>query len=100
MDTIKATIYFEAAELQKLLENMTQARDSALVQKYGEVCTKTTAGRILGCSVQSVNAMLRDGRLKEACVGKKVDVRSVAEYISAQKNEESGKRSKRKIKYV
>ena len=81
MDVIEATVQFQRAELEKILENIASVRYASMVQKYGEVCTKTTAGKILSCSLQTINAMLKDGRLKEACVGRRVDVRSIANYI-------------------
>jgi hypothetical protein len=62
-----------------------------LADKYGEVCKKTTAAKILGCCPNTVNAMLRDGRLEAACGGAKVDVRSIARFIAepAVVNEEA-----------
>ena len=53
-----------------------------MLERYGEVCTRTVAARILGCSVGKVKAMLTDGRLTLACAGTMVDVRSIAEYIT------------------
>ena len=53
-----------------------------MLERYGEVCTRTVAARILGCSVGKVKAMLHDGRLALACAGTMVDVRSIAEYIT------------------
>ena len=52
-----------------------------MLSRYGEVCTKTQAARILGRSPKTVRAMLADGRLAEACGGSMVDVRSIAAYI-------------------
>ena len=61
---------------------MTEAeRTDLMVDRYGEVCTKTEAARILGRCVNSVKAMLDDGRLDTACAGRMVDVRSIARYI-------------------
>lgn len=56
-------------------------RTDLLVDRHGEVCTRTDAARILGRSVNTVKAMLRDGRLDTACGGTMVDVRSIARYI-------------------
>ena len=56
-------------------------RMTDMLDRYGEVCKRTVAARILGCSVGKVAHMLRDGRLALACGGEMVDVRSIAEYI-------------------
>ena len=56
-------------------------RTDALVERYGEVCTRVAAARILGRSANTVKAMLQDGRLDTACAGTMVDVRSIARYI-------------------
>ena len=52
-----------------------------MLERYGEVCNRTVAARILGCSVSKVKNMLNDGRLALACAGTMVDVRSIAAYI-------------------
>lgn len=52
-----------------------------MLERYGEVCKRTVAARILGCSVGKIKNMLADGRLALACGGEMVDVRSIAEYI-------------------
>ena len=54
-----------------------------MLSRYGEVCTRVAAARILGCSTGKIKAMLTDGRLETACGGTMVDVRSIAEYITA-----------------
>ena len=54
-----------------------------MLSRYGEVCTRAQAARILGRSPKTVRAMLADGRLAEACAGEMVDVRSIAAYITA-----------------
>ncbi len=52
-----------------------------MVERYGETCTQATAGRVLSRSRDTIRKMLDDGRLRRACGGKMVDVRSIAEYI-------------------
>ena len=52
-----------------------------MLDRYGEVCKRTVAAKILGCSVGKIKNMLADGRLALACGGEMVDVRSIAEYI-------------------
>ena len=56
-------------------------RMTDMLDRYGEVCKRTVAARILGCSVGKIASMLKDGRLALACGGEMVDVRSIAEYI-------------------
>ena len=55
-------------------------RMNDMLSRYGEVCTRAQAARILGRSPKTVRAMLADGRLAEACAGEMVDVRSIAAY--------------------
>lgn len=52
-----------------------------MLARYGEVCTRTRAAKILGCGVGKIKNMLNDGRLETACGGAMVDVRSIAAYI-------------------
>lgn len=56
-------------------------RMNDMLERYGEVCKRTVAAKILGCSVGKIRAMLEDGRLALACGGEMVDVRSIAAYI-------------------
>lgn len=56
-----------------------------MLDRYGEAATYTKAARIIGRSAQTVKHMLEDGRLKYACEGTMVDVRSIAEYIERPK---------------
>ena len=65
------------------MPNATEARADTLCRLYGEVCTQTQAGKILSRSLTTVRAMMEDGRLRSACAGKMVDVRSIAAYIEA-----------------
>lgn len=60
-------------------------RMNDMLSRYGEVCTKTEAARILSRSPKTVRAMLADGRLETACAGEMVDVRSIAAYICQPK---------------
>ena len=60
-------------------------RSDHMVALYGEVCKQAHAARILNRDAKTVRAMLDDGRLRWACAGTMVDVRSIAEYIEAPK---------------
>ena len=53
-----------------------------MLDRYGEVCRRNVAAKILGCSTGKIRHMLDDGRLALACGGEMVDVRSIAAYIS------------------
>lgn len=55
------------------------ARMIDMVNRYGELCTHERAALILGVATRTVRAMVLDGRLRR--VGKRVDVRSICEYI-------------------
>ena len=61
---------------------MANDRMADMLDRYGEVCTRVAAARILGCSSSKVKNMIHDGRLALACGGEMVDVRSIAEYIA------------------
>ena len=66
-----------------------------MLDRYGEVCTRTVAARILGCSVGKIANMLKDGRLTLACGGQMVDVRSIAAYIEKPIEEDELARQRR-----
>lgn len=72
-----------------------EERADLLVDRHGEVCTKTVAARILGRSFNTIKAMLADGRLDYACGGEMVDVRSIARYICQPKAEDFEARKRR-----
>lgn len=77
-----------------------QERTDTMVDRYGEVCTKAQAARILGRSRKTIPGMITDGRIESACAGSMVDVRSIARYISAPKQEETKARKRRiQLKY-
>ena len=59
-----------------------RSRQAELTQRYGEVVDKTVAAGILGVTRTTVYAMLEDGRILGACGGRRVDVRSIARYLS------------------
>lgn len=81
METIQATVSLPAEALARLLSLYVTDRHAAMVAKHGEACTKAQAARIISCGTATINAMLRDGRIRSACGGTRVDVRSLADYI-------------------
>lgn len=56
-----------------------------MVEMHGEVCTMVQAAKIVSRSDETIRRMIADGRLKSACEGTMVDVRSIAEYIERPK---------------
>ena len=67
-----------------------------MLERYGEVCTRVAAARILGCSTGKVKNMLKDGRLDTACGDTMVDVRSIANYITQPRQIDEAARQRRK----
>lgn len=58
-------------------------KEEELIDMHGEYVDKSTAARILGVTRVTVYAMLKDGRIKGTCSGRRVDVRSIARYMCA-----------------
>lgn len=50
-----------------------------MVERYGEVCDQTFAAQLLGVNRRTIYRMIHEGRLRG--VGRRVDIRSIAEYI-------------------
>ena len=67
-----------------------------MLERYGEVCTRVAAARILGCSTGKIKNMLKDGRLDTACGGTMVDVRSIARYIAQPRQIDEAARQRRR----
>ena len=67
-----------------------------MLERYGEVCTRVAAARILGCSTGKIKNMLKDGRLDTACGDTMVDVRSIAGYITQPHQIDEAARQRRK----
>ncbi len=57
------------------------SRADEMAARYGEYVDKTTAAGILGVTRATVYAMLSDGRISGGCGGRRVSVRSIAEYM-------------------
>lgn len=89
-EMISAVIQIPKEQLAELAKGQAIDRHAAMVEKYGEACTKTTAAKIISCSPATIRAMLEDGRIATACGGERVDVRSLADYI-----EDRGEKDKR-----
>lgn len=63
-------------------------RSRQMVAEYGETCSKAVAARIMGCDSRTINRWIADGRIDSACAGTRVDVRSLARYITAPGEED------------
>lgn len=72
-----------------------QSRMNDMLMRYGEVCKRADAARILHVNPQTINKMLADGRLEWACGGQMVDVRSIALYICKPVQMDSEARKRR-----
>lgn len=75
-----------------------QERTDDMLTRYGEVCRRSIAAKILHCCPAKINAMLDDGRLEWACGGTMVDVRSIAKYICEPRAQEEKARKQRVAK--
>ena len=62
-----------------------ERKEEELLNLYGEYVDKTATAKILGVTRATVYAMLADGRIEGACSGRRVSVRSIAQYIAAPK---------------
>lgn len=58
-----------------------EARRVELLERYGETVGKTEAAGILGVTRATVYNMIADGRIQSGCGGKRVSVRSIADYM-------------------
>ena len=60
-------------------------RENLMVECYGEACSFTMAGKVIGRTPATIHKMASDGRIAYACAGTRIDVRSLARYICAPK---------------
>ncbi len=58
---------------------MSKERLNDMLERYGEVCDQKTAGKLLSVGPRTICRMMSEGRLRR--VGRRVDVRSICEYI-------------------
>ena len=56
-------------------------RCAAMVERYGEACTITQACQALNVSRTTLYRMTTDGKIRMTRDGKRVDVRSMAQYL-------------------
>lgn len=88
MDELIRSMQVTLAKLEKANNEWTRQRWSqnaaiAWTEQYGEIVTKTTAAKILGCSPTTVYKLIEDKQIKTAPDGR-VLVRSMAEWASCQ----------------
>ena len=68
-------------------ERVRQDKEDELTRRYGDYVDKTVAAKILGVTRATVYTMLSDGRIAGACGGRRVDVRSIAQYLVCPREE-------------
>ena len=73
-------------------EDASCRRERELMTRYGEYVDKTVAAGILGVTRTTVYAMLADGRIEAGCSGRRVDVRSIARYMTRPHGGEGARR--------
>ncbi len=88
MDELIRSMQVMLSKLQKANNEWMRSRwartaAEAWTEQYGEIVTKTTAAKILGCSPATVYKLIEDGSIKTAPDGR-VLVRSMAEWASSQ----------------
>jgi hypothetical protein len=57
-----------------------------MLERYGEVCTQKVAAQLLNVVPRTISRMMDEGRLRR--VDRRVDVRSICEYIENPKKGE------------
>lgn len=80
----RRVLLLEQRAQQALALMQSGSKEEELVSRYGEYVDKTVAAKILGVTRVTVYAMLADGRILGACAGRRVDVRSIARYLTMQ----------------
>ncbi len=88
MDELIRSMQVTLIKLQKANDEWARRRWSqnaavAWTEQYGEIVTKTTAAKILGCSPTTVYKLIEEKQIKTAPDGR-VLVRSMAEWASCQ----------------
>ena len=63
--------------------NTARNRLDDMLERYGEVCTQKVAAQLLSVVPRTIHRMLEEGRLRR--VDRRVDVRSICEYIENPK---------------
>ena len=74
----------------------TSERERLMVECYGEACSFVVAGKIIGRSPATIRKMASDGRIRFACEGTHIDVRSLARYICTPKQIDSDARLRKR----
>ena len=71
---------------------MDMNRLNDMLERYGEVCTQKTAAKILNVVPRTISRMMEEGRLRR--VDRRVDVRSICEYLENPKKANFAARAK------
>lgn len=92
----RRVLLLEQRAQQALALMQSRGKEEELVSRYGEYVDKTVAAKILGVTRVTVYAMLADGRILGACAGRRVDVRSIARYLTMQRPGENQREENQK----
>ena len=94
---IPLTVQVPADLLAQALANQVPIdRHRAMVERLGEACSKTTAAKAIECSTSTITRLVEDGRIRTACEGTKIDVRSLADYIERKAEVDHAVRMRKK----
>ena len=88
MQGLKMTLTLTQEQMQELarmvaaeMPRPTVDRYAAMVERYGECCKIEQACEALNVSRTTLYRMVVDKKIRTACDGKRIDVRSMARYI-------------------
>ena len=82
---IRVPISWLTEELAERVKTLTPIdRHRAMVERLGEACRVETAAHEIECSTRTIYRLLEAGKLKSACDGSRVDVRSLTDYIESK----------------
>ena len=105
MDGLTVQMTLTAEQMAELAQMVAAAlpprpvdRQTAMVERWGEACTKKQAMDALNVSAPTLWRMLEDGRIRATADGLRVDVRSVADYIDNRADEDRAARIRGKQK--
>lgn len=95
MDGLTVQMTLTAEQMAELAQMVAAAlpprpvdRQTAMVERWGEACTKKQAMEALNVSAPTLWRMLEDGRIRATADGLRVDVRSMADYIDNREEED------------
>ena len=79
----RQNLFSKDKEVSFMETNTARNRLDDMLERYGEVCTQKVAAQLLSVVPRTIHRMLEEGRLRR--VDRRVDVRSICEYIENPK---------------